>query len=218
VAEDSGLIGQLTRWVIRRACQKLRGWQEQFPQLSYLYVNVNISGFDLCDPKFADYVRDTLHELKLPPGALTLEISENTLMQQLDLGSATLVRLHELGVGLSVDDFGTGYSSLSYLSALPVNSLKIDRSFVARLDGRAHDAEIVRAVVQLGDAMGRRVIAEGIETPAQVARLREIGCEFGQGYFFARPQSAEQTVVLLESLVAANAEGQPFATAGWATG
>ena len=200
VAEESGLIGPLTQWAIRRACQTLRGWLDRFPTLQHLYVNVNISGHDLCDPRFADSVHATLREYRVPPQSLTLEITENTLMHQLEIGSNTLARLRELGVGLSVDDFGTGYSSLSYLSALPVNSLKIDRSFVVKLDGSVNEAEIVRAVVRLGDALGKRIIAEGVETASQLEQLREIGCEFAQGYHLGRPLTKPQALALLEQV------------------
>jgi len=201
VAEESGLIGALTQWAIGRACLQLRLWRERAAHCADLFVNVNISGHDLCDAQFAGFVDATLRQHQLPPAALTLEITENTLMQQLDRGGATLARLHELGVGLSVDDFGTGYSSLSYLSTLPISSLKIDRSFVSRLAARADDAEIVRAVIQLGDALGKRVVAEGIESAAQLERLRHYGCELGQGYHFSRPLTAQLATSLLDSVV-----------------
>ncbi|MDZ7653644.1 MAG: EAL domain-containing protein [Burkholderiaceae bacterium] len=199
VAEESGLIGALTQWAISRACMRLRDWRERHPALPELFVNVNISGLDLCDPRFADFVGETLRQHGLPPAALTLEITENTLMQQLERGSSTLAKLHDLGVGLSVDDFGTGYSSLSYLSTLPISSLKIDRSFVSRLEVRAADAEIVRAVIQLGDALGKRVVAEGIETATQLERLQGYGCELGQGYHFSRPLTPQLALQLLDS-------------------
>jgi diguanylate cyclase (GGDEF)-like protein/PAS domain S-box-containing protein len=198
VAEESGLIVQLTQWAIQRACTQLRAWHDRDPASAALFVNVNISGHDLCDPKFADFVRETLDECSLRPSCLTLEITESTLMQQLEMAGGTLVKLRELGVGLSVDDFGTGYSSLSYLSSLPISSLKIDRSFVSRLEGRADDAEIVRAVIQLGDALGKRVIAEGIETAAQLERLARFGCSYGQGFLLSRPLTVQQVTELLD--------------------
>jgi len=207
VAEESGLIGPLTQWAIQRACLNLRGWLDRYPTIPELFVNVNISGHDLCDPKFADYVRDTLRQYRLDPSSLTLEITENTLMQQLDRGSNTLEKLRQLGVGLSVDDFGTGYSSLSYLSTLPITSLKIDRSFVGRLETRAGDAEIVRTVIQLGDALGKRVVAEGIETAEQLERLQTYGCEMGQGYHFSRPLTPQLATALLDALTGKDAVG-----------
>ncbi len=197
VAEDSGLIGQLTQWAIQRACLQLRAWRDRFPAYCDMFVNVNISGHDLCEPKFAEQVREALEQFGLPATCLTLEITESTLMQQLDMGSKTLGQLRDLGIELSVDDFGTGYSSLSHLSSLPISSLKIDRSFVSRLDDTSDETEIVRAVIQLGDALGKRVIAEGIETPAQLERLRGFGCGFGQGYYLARPLTVHQVAALL---------------------
>ncbi len=198
VAEESGLIGQLTQWAIQRACLQLRAWRDRFPVHRDIFVNVNISGHDLCEPKFADQVREALEQFGLPPSCLTLEITENTLMQQLDMGGKTLAKLRELGVGLSVDDFGTGYSSLSHLSTLPITSLKIDRSFVSKLGETSDETEIVRAVIQLGDALGKRVIAEGIETTAQLERLQRFGCGYGQGYHLARPLTVHQVAALLE--------------------
>jgi diguanylate cyclase (GGDEF)-like protein/PAS domain S-box-containing protein len=213
VAEESGLIGALTQWAVTRACFTLHAWRQRHPQLTGLFVNVNISSHDLCDPKFADFIAAALRQHELDPACLTLEITENTLMQQLDRGSSTLARLRELGVGLSVDDFGTGYSSLSYLSTLPISSLKIDRSFVGRLDTRADDAEIVRTVIQLGDALGKRVVAEGIETPAQLERLRSFGCELGQGYHFSRPLTPQLATALLDAAVGSPARGPSAASA-----
>jgi diguanylate cyclase (GGDEF)-like protein len=202
VAEESGLIGALTQWAIQRACLTLRGWLDRHPDRPDLFVNVNISGRDLCEPKFADFVRETIRQYRLPSSSLTLEITENTLMQQLDVGGNTLALLRDIGVGLSVDDFGTGYSSLSYLSSLPISSLKIDRSFVSRLDTRADDAEIVRTVIQLGDALGKRVVAEGIESAEQLERLQGYGCELGQGYHFSRPLTPQLAMSLLDSVAA----------------
>ncbi len=197
VAEASGLVVTLTRWALAKACRQLSQWRESHGGADDLFVNVNIAGQDLCEPGFADLVRDILAENGLPPRCLTLEITETALMQQLEMGKRTLARLRDLGVGLSVDDFGTGYSSLSHLSTLPINSLKIDRSFVARLDGVSVETEIVRAVVQLGGTLGKRVIAEGIETKEQLERLRNLGCCYAQGFLLARPQSVEQVEALL---------------------
>ncbi len=119
------------------------------------------------------------------------------LMERLDAALGTLEELSQLGIGISVDDFGTGYSSLSYLSSLPITSLKIDRSFVNKLTSSSQNAEIVRAVITLGSSLGKLVIAEGIETQAQISRLRELGCEFGQGFHMSRPMSVENADLLL---------------------
>ncbi len=197
MAEESGLIVQLTQWAVDDACRQLAQWRARFPRAGKLFVNVNIAGADLAEPQFAQRVRNALLRFDLPPACLTLEITETTLMQQFEAGSRTLARLREIGVGLSVDDFGTGYSSLSHLSRLPINSLKIDRSFVARLDEASGEAEIVRAVVQLGRALGKKVIAEGVETARQLQSLQALGCGHAQGCLLGRPMNEEQVAVLL---------------------
>ncbi len=137
---------------------------------------------------------------------LTLEITESKLMTQLERALETLTRLRDIGVGISVDDFGTGYSSLSYLSTLPISSLKVDRSFVNHMMNASQDAEIVRAIVSLGNALGKTVIAEGIESSAQLAQLRARGCRFGQGYFLAAPMPADEALALLHSERLASAQ------------
>jgi EAL domain-containing protein (putative c-di-GMP-specific phosphodiesterase class I) len=132
------------------------------------------------------------------PSLLTLEITESMLMKRLDSALENMNRLRNIGVGLSVDDFGTGYSSLSYLSTLPITSLKIDRSFVQKLQNESRNGEVVRAIVTLGVALGKTVIAEGIETPAELNQLRALGCGYGQGYLLARPLTAETCELLLQ--------------------
>ncbi|MBI3155507.1 MAG: EAL domain-containing protein [Burkholderiales bacterium] len=192
LAEESALIGQLTDWVLTRACAQLRRFELAHPLPRRPRLCVNVSGTDMCRASFVSHVAAALLTHGLEPAQLTLEITESTLMHRLDSALEVMNQLRELGVGLSVDDFGTGYSSLSYLSTLPITSLKIDRSFVRRLHDQARDAEVVKAVITLGHALGKTVIAEGIETPAQLAQLRALGCELGQGYLLARPLSAER--------------------------
>ncbi|MBV8210526.1 MAG: EAL domain-containing protein [Burkholderiaceae bacterium] len=200
VAEESALIGQLTQWAIRRVCRQLRAWHDAFPASRELVVHVNISGKDLSAPHFAEHVREALREAGVPPASLTLEITESKLMEKLESVSGTLRELRELGVGLSVDDFGTGYSSLSYLSALPITSLKIDRSFVRQIGDTKESGEIVRAIVRLADALGKDVIAEGVENKMQLDRLRELDCACAQGFFLSRPLAPANAAELLEGL------------------
>jgi diguanylate cyclase (GGDEF)-like protein/PAS domain S-box-containing protein len=188
IAEESGLILPLTQFVLDTACRQLARWKRDFPQHAGLSMHVNISGADLASPDFAGRVMRTIGDAGLSPSDLTLEITESMLMERLDAALATLGELSRLGVRLSIDDFGTGYSSLAYLSRLPFDSLKIDRSFVAELDGGRSGAEIVRAVVTLGASLGKTVIAEGIETDSQLQALRRLGCRVGQGFFLAMPQ------------------------------
>ena len=191
IAEESGLIGALTEQVLTRACRQLKAWQNGCEGGPKLRMQVNVSGTDLCRLSLVSHVTRALLTNALEPWQLTLEITESMLMKRLDSALETMTQLRELGVGLSVDDFGTGYSSLSYLSTLPITSLKIDRSFVQRLQDGTRNSEVVKAIVMLGHSLGRAVIAEGIESPAQLSKLRELGCGFGQGYLLARPLSPE---------------------------
>jgi diguanylate cyclase (GGDEF)-like protein/PAS domain S-box-containing protein len=201
IAEESSMIGDVTAWVLRSACAQLRTFERGLPAGHVRpRLHVNVSGTDMCRANFVAQVASALLGNGLEPGQLTLEITESTLMQRLADALDVMARLRELGVGLSVDDFGTGYSSLAYLSTLPITSLKIDRSFVQRLQDKTSDAEVVKAVITLGHALGKTVIAEGIETPDQLAQLRALGCSLGQGYLLARPLSpdAAASVVAVE--------------------
>ena len=212
IAEDSALIGALTNWVLGSACAQLKAFQGLAPGGRKPRVHVNVSGTDMCRASFVAQVSSALLINGLEAWQLTLEITESTLMQRLDSALEVMAKLREIGVGLSVDDFGTGYSSLSYLSTLPITSLKIDRSFVQRLQSDSvdsKDAEVVRAVITLGQALGKTVIAEGIETPAQMAQLLALGCELGQGYLLARPLSAEMAGALAQAEAAALASASP---------
>jgi predicted signal transduction protein with EAL and GGDEF domain len=192
IAEESGLIFQISNWAIEKSCQQLRTWREQNPDLANVTMHVNISGYDLCQKTFAERVTKALLRAGVLPHQLTLEITESILMDRLDSARETMAYLRNLGVALSVDDFGTGYSSLSYLSTLPINSLKIDASFVQKLATNANDTEVVRAIVMLGRSLKKSVIAEGIETPAQLQLLRDLGCELGQGFHLSRPMTGAQ--------------------------
>ncbi len=197
IAEESGLITQLTDSVMRQACAKLRGWQRMFAGFDGLSVHVNVSARDVADPEFVSRVRQVLQACELAPQHLVIELTENILMAQLSAAMGTLQALRELGVGLSVDDFGTGYSSLSHLSVLPIDSLKIDMSFVKPLRPGSKESSVVRAIVLLGTSLGKEVIAEGVETLEQMELLRELGCDSGQGYYISRPLVAEGIEQLL---------------------
>ena len=201
IAEDGAMISALTDWVLGTACAQLKEFQQRSPGGRKPRVHVNASGTDMCRASFVAQVSQALLTNGLEAHQLTLEITESTLMHRLDSALAVMAQLREIGVGLSVDDFGTGYSSLAYLSTLPITSLKIDRSFVQRLQcdsADSKDAEVVRAVITLGQALGKTVIAEGIETPAQLAQLRALGCELGQGYLLARPLTADMAATMVQ--------------------
>jgi diguanylate cyclase (GGDEF)-like protein/PAS domain S-box-containing protein len=197
LAEESGHIEELTAWVIEQAVAQLAAWQRALPGLDAVGLHVNISGRDLARPDLAGQVQQVLARHQLPPRQLTLEITETTLMGRLDVALKTLGALRDAGVQCSIDDFGTGYSSLAYLSTLPIDSLKIDRSFVMAMHEHPQNVEIVRAVQNLGNSLGRKVVAEGIETPEQLAALRAMGVAIGQGYLLSRPLRADQVLPLL---------------------
>ena len=205
LAEESGHIEALTAWVIDHACSQLAAWQRSAPQMAQLGMHVNVSGRDLAWPGLVDHVEAVLRRHQLAPQHLTLEITETMLMSRLDVALQALARLRAIGVSFSIDDFGTGYSSLAYLSTLPIDSLKIDRSFVMGLHDKPQNVEIVRAVLDLGRSLGKKVIAEGIETPEQLAELRRMGVPIGQGYLLSRPLKPEQVAAWLAAQGAAGA-------------
>ncbi|MEV6931211.1 EAL domain-containing protein [Dactylosporangium sp. NPDC051485] len=191
LAESTGLIVPLGRWVLRQACEQLARWRDEFPAAAGIRVNVNLSARQFQHEGLVEEVAGILAETGVDPRQIVLEITESLLMQDTDSTIETLGRLKALGVRLAIDDFGTGYSSLSYLKRFPVDILKIDRSFVDGITTERGDATLAEAVVQLGRALQLQTVAEGIETAEQWSTLQSLGCEFGQGYLFARPGAAE---------------------------
>jgi diguanylate cyclase (GGDEF)-like protein/PAS domain S-box-containing protein len=197
LAEESGLILPLGRWVMNEACQQARAWQEEFPRRHALTMSVNLSVKQLQDPGLIDDVATCLRRSAFDPGLLTLEITESVLMHDTDYTLSMLQRLKGLGVRIAIDDFGTGYSSLSYLRQFPIDSLKIDRSFVASIVEGGEESALVRSIISLSRAMHLETVAEGIEHPIQAAELQALGSDLAQGYYFARPLSAEDIGPLL---------------------
>ena len=197
IAEETGLIVQLTDFVLRTACAELKRWQLSDPAHADLTMNVNVSGKDIAHSGLVARVTRALVAARLEPQHLIVELTENILMDQLKVALPLLEDLRTLGVGLSVDDFGTGYSSLAHLSSLPVDSLKIDRSFIRGMRSGSNEAAVVRAVVQLGQALDKRVVAEGIESAQQFEQLRDMGCHRGQGFHMSRPLAAPAVEALL---------------------
>ncbi|WP_432824833.1 putative bifunctional diguanylate cyclase/phosphodiesterase [Dactylosporangium sp. CA-092794] len=191
LAEATGLIVPLGRWVLRQACEQLAVWRAEFPAAEGIRVNVNLSARQFQHEGLVEEVATILAETGVDPRQIVLEITESLLMQDTESTITTLGRLKALGVRLAIDDFGTGYSSLSYLKRFPVDILKIDRSFVDGITTQQGDATLAEAVVQLGRALQLQTVAEGIETAEQWSALQDLGCEFGQGYLFARPGAAE---------------------------
>ncbi|MEK6333575.1 MAG: EAL domain-containing protein [Acidobacteriota bacterium] len=197
LAEDTGLIVPLGLWILRKACQQLTKWQWQNPANRSLFMSVNLSGKQVAQPALVDQIRDILEETNVEARYLKLEITESAVMDNAETAVQLLKRLKGLGVQLSIDDFGTGYSSLGYLHRFPVNTLKIDRSFVGRIGEAAENIEIVRTIVSLAENMGMEVVAEGIETLSQLKQLSKLKCQYGQGYLFSRPVDADAGSVMV---------------------
>lgn len=199
MAEETGLIHPLGLWTLEETCRQATQWKEQFPD-TRLAVNVNLSATQIADLRLVDQMKTMLQETEFDPRRLVLrvEITESALMDHAEAVPPALIELKKLGIQLCIDDFGIGYSSLSYLHRLPVDMLKIDRSFVSRLDVGGENCEIVRTIIVLAHSVGLQVVAEGIERYEHVIALRSMHCEYGQGYLYSRPVSAEEATKLLE--------------------
>jgi diguanylate cyclase (GGDEF)-like protein/PAS domain S-box-containing protein len=191
-AEETDLIFTLGRWVLREACQTMAKWRRELPGAEDAYVTVNLSAHQLSDTELLDTIAAALADSGLPPEALVMEVTESMLMSDTSASIAMLGGIHEMGVGLAIDDFGTGYSSLAQLKRFPVKILKIDKSFVDGLGTFENDEAIVAAIVQLSKALDLVVLAEGVETPVQLQRVSELGCDLYQGYLMSRPTQADR--------------------------
>jgi len=192
LAEETGLIQPLGHWVLEEACRQTTRWNAGASEADAIVVSVNLSARQFAHPPLVADVARALAESGVEPRQIQLEITESVAMDDAEATVTTLRRLKDLGVELAIDDFGTGYSSLAYLKRFPVDALKIDRAFVSGLERDSEDASIVNAVVSLGHALRMAVVAEGVETAEESAQLCELGCELGQGYYWARPLPAEQ--------------------------
>ncbi len=197
VAEETNLVGEIDEWILGEACRQAREWQRAYPAFGKLGISVNVSGRRLAQGGVAAGVERVLHATGLDPTCLTLEITETALMQNLSAGAGAVQRLHAMSVGLHLDDFGTGYSSLAYLHSFPVHALKVDRSFVSRMDQAPQHPAIVKAIVSLAQNLGIEVIAEGIENLAQAEALRALRCRRGQGFLFSTPLPAKEAERLI---------------------
>ncbi len=193
LAEETGLILPLGRFVIREACTHLAAWRTRFSGGADLFVSVNVSCLQFLRDDLVGYVAGVLHDLGLQPGSLKLEITETVLMHDPVHTARELQRLKELGVRIAIDDFGTGYSSLSYLQRLPIDHLKIDRSFISGNEQAEGNLHIVNSIISMARALGLSVIAEGVEREEQLACLRELDCDNAQGFMFSRPMDAQET-------------------------
>ncbi len=203
LAEETGLVVPMGRWVLESACKQLKSWLVRFPQNRSLWVSVNVSGIQLLQPELIMQIDLALRESGLAGRNLKLELTESVIMENAQYAYDMMVQLRAQDIRLCIDDFGTGYSSMSYLRRYPVDALKIDKSFVSRMEEDEESREIVRSVLQMGKSLKMEVIAEGVETAGQRDVLKRLGCELGQGFFFHRPMEAQA----VESLLAPKRSG-----------
>lgn len=200
LAEATGLITPIGWWVLRSACQQMVQWQQNSPTKSVqsIFISVNITGKQFSQPYAGNIIAQILRETGLNPRCLKLEITESEIIENIALVLPTVERLKSLGVQLSMDDFGTGYSSLSYLHCLPVDTLKIDRSFIQRMESDRHQLELVKTIIKLAEVFDLDLVAEGIETETQCAELIKLQCKYGQGYLFSPPVNSAIAATLLD--------------------
>jgi len=196
-AEETGLITRICQWVIRAACAQLRQWQLQLPATPLLIISLNLSNKQFNQTNLIHQINQILQETGLDASGLRLEITEGVIMGGAESATATLLQLRNLGVQLYIDDFGTGYSSLSRLHHFPINGLKIDNSFVSQIGLASGNSAIVETIVVLAHKLGVDVTAEGVETAEQLAHLRELKCEYGQGNFFSQALDSGAALALI---------------------
>ncbi|MEM9008146.1 MAG: EAL domain-containing protein [Cyanobacteria bacterium P01_F01_bin.86] len=197
IAEETGFITIIDNWVLHQACQQIAIWQNQFPHFAALKISVNLSAQDLSKVQLVQQLDEILNNTGLSGDAIILEITESLLIKDIERIIDLLMQLTARQIRISIDDFGTGYSSLNYLHRLPAHSLKVDRSFVAQMEPKNRNYKVVNTIVGLGQQLGLTTIAEGIETIQQLELLKKLGCQFGQGYLFSHPLSAQDVEAYL---------------------
>ena len=199
VSEATGLIIPMTLQILESACLQLKTWNSRHSPPDHIFASINLSGRHFTHPEVVEHIEQILQKTAINPLNIKLEITETAVMDNAERAATVLKKIKELGVQLSIDDFGTGYSSLSYLQRFPIDTLKIDRSFVRSMEDGRQNGEIVRAILALADAMNLSVVAEGIESVHQLHQLRILNCQFGQGYLFSHPLPASEIEGLLEN-------------------
>ncbi len=207
IAEDTGLILEIGEWLLKESCQQLQMWQQQFaltPKINSLKMSINLASRQLQEPDFIPKLDRILLETGLAGNFLRLEITEGVLIEPEGNIQETLRQIKQRNITLSIDDFGTGYSSLNYLRRFPIDNLKIDRSFIEQMDSNSENFEIVRLIITLAKTLGMDTICEGIETPKQLKQLKDLGCEFAQGYLFSKPLTPEAVESMLVEFTAEN--------------
>jgi diguanylate cyclase (GGDEF)-like protein/PAS domain S-box-containing protein len=199
LSEEIGLINTIGHWVLRDVCHQVREWRRRRPRHFDMWVNVNLSAHQLAQPDLVAQIANAIADAGIPPKAIKIELTENTFVTHREIAIAQLNELRSLGVGVCIDDFGAGYSSLGYLSQFPVDTLKIDRVFIARLGMMREHYEIVKAIITLAHSLGMTVVAEGVETEEQANMLSALRCEYAQGWLFGRALPADQVEAFLDS-------------------
>lgn len=199
IAEETGFIVELGSWVLERACRQIREWQQKSVRETPLFMSVNVASKQLADPMFVDRVADCLAKTGINASSLKLEITESAIVRDPEQAAQTLGRIRDLGIQISLDDFGTGYSSLSYLRQFPINTIKIDRSFIEQIEGSKQAGEIVKTIVALAHNLGMQITAEGIERRTQLSCLNELFCESGQGFLYSVPVEEASIEALLKA-------------------
>ncbi|MDJ1183802.1 two-component system response regulator [Roseofilum casamattae] len=198
MSEETGLINEIGRWVFQQACLQLKAWHQELGDRS-LKVSINLSVRQFSQANLLENVTDTIQSYQLSPECLTMEITESALIENPARARSLLHSIRQENIQISLDDFGTGYSSLSYLHTLPIDILKIDRSFISDVTEEGTRPSLIQPIIQIGQILGMKVLAEGIETPGQLQILRQLNCNFGQGFFFAKALSPPEATVLLQA-------------------
>jgi EAL domain-containing protein (putative c-di-GMP-specific phosphodiesterase class I) len=199
VAEDTGMIRHIGRIILAESCRRMADWQARLGAKAPAIMCVNVSSRQLAQADLAEEIETVMRETGVESSWLKLEITESAFITDIWAAEATLRRMQRLGVEWSLDDFGTGYSSLSYLHRLQADTVKVDRSFVSRMSGDQQGSDMVRAIVALAHNLGMDVVAEGVETEAQLAQLEAIGCEYAQGFYFSKPVDAVTAEALIHA-------------------